>query len=492
VRKITGVGGAVPSAGNMITIAGGGSKTPAAGVMATSANLGRIAGVAVDPATGDVYFSDYDNHNVWKIAQTGATAGQLVAIAGIGTGGYNGDQADATQAQLNNPHHLNFQNGLLNIADRTNNRIRRVTTTVTPMPLATVAGTTSGGYSGDGDLAIVSQLNSPFGVTTDGSGNLFIADESNQRIREVPAATSKIQTVIGEGRAGFAGDGLSGRGVTLTASIAPGGPTYLPVTVGADIEQSTWQFLSTPSTTTGPALSFTVRQTSAAGSGMRMNSPTTFSLTPDVANVLSLPASLAIPNNGNTVSPTTYSISSVSRTSNAVTVTLSTAASFSTGQIVGISGVTDTSFNGVFTVTGPGSTTFTFTQAGPNATSTGGTVSTAATIGSGVAQIIAQASTTGIALGASSNITVTPVFTSLSPAAVTHGTTTPVTITGRNFLGATGITAPAGINASITNVSTDGSTMSASITVGSSVTAGPYTLSITTLTGNVNFTLTVN
>jgi hypothetical protein len=68
----------------------------------------------------------------------------------------------------------------------------------------------------------------------------------------------------------------------------------------------------------------------------------------------------------------------------------------------------------------------------------------------------------------------------------------PVTIAGRNLLGATGITAPAGITATITGVTPDGLTMSVDLTVGAGVSTGAKTLTITTGTGNVNFTFTVN
>src|SRR5204863_1102605 len=132
--------------------------------------------------------------------------GQLMAIAGTGTAGYNGDQPDATQAQLYYPWHLHFRANALYIADQYNHRIRKVTTTGSPRPLVTVAGTTSAGYNGDGDPAIISRLYYPFGMTTDVNGNLFIADTYNHRIREAVTPTTNIQTLIGNGTAGFAGD----------------------------------------------------------------------------------------------------------------------------------------------------------------------------------------------------------------------------------------------------------------------------------------------
>jgi hypothetical protein len=495
VRKITSAGGGViPTNGNMTTIAGGGGTAPAAGVLATAANLGRPAGVWVDTANNDdVYFTDWDNGLVWKFTQVGASAGQLVLIAGIGTNGYNGDQADATTAQLSRPAHLFIHGSTLYIADEYNHRIRTVTLNVTPRPLTTVAGSTGTGFSGDGDLAIVSSLYYPYGMATDSAGNLYIADQSNQRIREVTASNGKISTVIGNGNFGFAGDGLSGRGVTLTAAIVTG-PAYLPVTNGVDIEQSTWQVINTPASTTGPNFNFTVSQTSSLGLGpMRMNSATTFSLIPNSANILSVPATLTIANNSTT--PTFgIGINSISRATNVVTVTLSSNPGVATGQVVTVSGVSDNTFNGTFTVTGSTSTTITYAQTGANATSSNGTVltSVATTIGSGITQIIAQASPTGIAIGASTNITVTPVFTSVAPNNGVHGNTIPVTITGRNFLGATGITGPTGITASITNVSADGTTITASIVLTSGAPTGAQTLTILTPTGNLNFQFTVN
>jgi mucin-19 len=569
VRKITaGTPGVVPTNGSMTTIAGGGTTAPANGMAATSATLGRVGGVAVDPVTDEVYFSDFDGHRVWKFAQTGETAGQLVLIAGNGASGYNGDNSDATLAQLSNPQHLHFRNDALYIADQSNHRIRRVTTTGSPS-LVTVAGTTTGGFSGDGDAAILAKLNQPFGVTTDGAGNLYFGDFSNNRVREVLAlrggigSSSTIQTVIGDGTAGFAGDGLPGRGVTITASIASGGPTYLPVTVGVDVAQSTWEFVNFPANTTGPTFNFTVHQTSSSGTGMRMNGSTTFSVISNTANILSVPATLTIPNNGtvpviainsisrsgNVVTATvastsglivgefvtisgvadtsfngtfqltgttatsfTYAqtvtgvaISAISRVSNVVTATVASTSTFFTGQVINISGVTDTSFNGTFTITARTSTTLTYAQSAANASSTGGSVvnasstggsaatGVATTIGSGTTQIIAQASETGIAIGASSNITVTPAFTSVTPSSsAIRGTAISVSIAGRNLLGATGITAPSGITSAIRSVTPDGQTMSAIITVGASVTAGAKTLTINTPTGNVDFTFTVN
>jgi hypothetical protein len=329
-------------------------------------------------------------------------------------------------------------------------------------------------------------------MTTDTAGNLYIADHYNHRIRQVLAATQKIQTVIGNGTAGFAGDGLPGRGVTITATVAGGGPNYLPVTVGVNVEQSTWNLFSFPASTTGPTFSFGVRQTSAVGSSMRMNGSTTFSVTPNTANVVSVPATLTILNNGTVPQ---FSISAIARASNVVTATIPAGSGLGVGQDVVVSGVSNSTFNGTFTITSATATTITYAQTAADAASTGGSVtgSVAKTLGAGSTQIIAQASATGIALGASSNISVSTVFTAVNPSSsAVKNTAIPVVITGRNLLNATGITGPSGITATINSVSADGQTMNASITVGTSVPAGAQTLTILTPTGNVTFTFTVN
>jgi hypothetical protein len=72
--------------------------------------------------------------------------------------------------------------------------------------IITVAGDDTAGYSGDGGLATTAELNSPFGVTVDSAGNLFITDSGNNVVREVVKATGDINTVAGNGKAGYKGD----------------------------------------------------------------------------------------------------------------------------------------------------------------------------------------------------------------------------------------------------------------------------------------------
>jgi streptogramin lyase len=82
--------------------------------------------------------------------------------------------------------------------------------------ITTVAGNGVQGFSGDGGPATSASLRSPEGVAVDGSGNVFIADTGNQRIRRVDAATGIITTVAGNGVQGFSGDG----GPATSASLS--------------------------------------------------------------------------------------------------------------------------------------------------------------------------------------------------------------------------------------------------------------------------------
>jgi hypothetical protein len=140
----------------------------------------------------------------------------IVTVAGNGTGGFLGDGGAAVTAELKSPSGIALDGlGNLFVADASNNRVRRVdaaTGTIT-----TVAGGGTTGL-GDGGPATLAQLGYPEGVALDGSGNLYIADSGNGRIRVVDAATGTISTLAGNGISGFSGDGgqrnrvLHGRG----------------------------------------------------------------------------------------------------------------------------------------------------------------------------------------------------------------------------------------------------------------------------------------
>jgi len=134
--------------------------------------------VALDPA-GNLYIADFGNSRVRKVTP----GGTISTYAGTGTPGFAGDGGPATAAQLSFPQGVALDSaGNLYIADSNNNRIRKVTPGGT---ISTYAGTGLQGFSGDGGPAIDAQLWFPVGVALDSAGNLYIADQENQRIRKV-------------------------------------------------------------------------------------------------------------------------------------------------------------------------------------------------------------------------------------------------------------------------------------------------------------------
>jgi sugar lactone lactonase YvrE len=213
---------------------------------ATSALLSQLRGIAVDKA-GDLFIADYGNQRVRKVTAEGI----ISTVAGNGSRGFNGDGGPATSAELNGPSGLAVDAaGNLFIADFSNNRVRKVTpagviSTVagdrpaspsvagppnpdrlsTPSGVAVdtvgnlfiadsngnhvfkmtpdgvikiVAGIGRLGSGGDGGPATAAQLTSPYGLAIDKAGNLFIADQGNNRIRKVTPA-GIISTVAGAG-----------------------------------------------------------------------------------------------------------------------------------------------------------------------------------------------------------------------------------------------------------------------------------------------------
>jgi uncharacterized repeat protein (TIGR01451 family) len=155
--------------------------------------------VAVD-AGGNLIVANTFSNRIDKVAPNG----QITPFAGTGTYGFAGDGGPATAAQFRNPWGLALDSaGNLYIADMSNNRIRKITPGGV---ISTVAGTGVSGFSGDGGAASSAQLSGPGGVAVDAAGNLYIADSFNNRIRRVNPA-GIITTVAGTGLAGFAGDG---------------------------------------------------------------------------------------------------------------------------------------------------------------------------------------------------------------------------------------------------------------------------------------------
>jgi len=175
--------------GIITTIAGNGSWGYSGdGGSATEAMLNSPQGVAVD-ASGNLYITDTYNNRIRKMDSSGI----ITTVAGSGPtgwgqGGYSGDGGPATQAQLDGPFRVAVDaSGNLYIADFRNNRIRKVYTSgiITTVAGSGPTGWGQGGYSGDGGPATQAQLDEPYGVAVDAAGNLYIADSANHRLRKV-------------------------------------------------------------------------------------------------------------------------------------------------------------------------------------------------------------------------------------------------------------------------------------------------------------------
>ena len=162
------------------------------GGAATLASLHFPRGLSID-ASGFLYFSDWGNERIRTIDPQG----NIFTVAGTGVVGLSGDGGPATRASFSRPDDTWVdRDGSLYIADTWNHVIRKVSRLGI---ITRVAGTGQSGFGGDGGQAVLAKLNFPFGVCTDSQGNVYIADEGNNRVRKID--TNGIITT-------FAGGGL--------------------------------------------------------------------------------------------------------------------------------------------------------------------------------------------------------------------------------------------------------------------------------------------
>ncbi len=195
--------------GDIATVAGGGSSVGDKGSttngLAINAQLFFPNGIAPD-STGDLFIADVDNGRVRKVSNA-----EITTVAGTGTIGFGGDNGLAISAQLQGPASVAMDSaGNLYIADSGNNRIRKVSNGV----ITTLAGNGTPGFSGDNGPAAAAQLHGPSGVAVDATGNVYIADDFNARVRMVSGGV--ITTVAGNGTPGFSGDNGPAIGAQLS------------------------------------------------------------------------------------------------------------------------------------------------------------------------------------------------------------------------------------------------------------------------------------
>jgi len=197
----------ISSDGTITTVAGNGvTGFSGDGGPATGASLAFPLGMAMDSG-GNLYFADGNNNRVRRISP----AGVITTVAGDGVGHFAGDQGPASSASLDVPEDVAFDGaGNLYIADAGNNRVRKVDSSGL---ISTLAGMGDNGFSGDGGPATEAMLNFPWGLTTDFTGSVYIADRVNSRVRVVSGSLTGLPTLA---------DNSTVNSASLAKTIAPG------------------------------------------------------------------------------------------------------------------------------------------------------------------------------------------------------------------------------------------------------------------------------
>jgi uncharacterized protein (TIGR03437 family) len=241
------------------------------GGLAGLAGLSNPYGVAVDKS-GNVYIAEPADGRIRQVNAKGV----INTIVGTGIGGWNGDGVAASSAQLNRPYSIAIDSsGNLYIADFANNRVRKVDNSGTGK-IATVAGSGFFAYSGDGGRATSAQLNGPRAVTADTAGNLYIADTANSVVRKVTAGL--ISTIAGNASPGFSGDSGSATSAQINSpqgiAVDSNGTVYVADTANSRIRKISGGQISTYAGGSSPGYSGDGGQ---AGSAL-LNYPTGMAL----------------------------------------------------------------------------------------------------------------------------------------------------------------------------------------------------------------------
>jgi sugar lactone lactonase YvrE len=193
------------------------------------------------PAEDEDPFADPPASKGEKFVQLADLSGTVRYVVGAGRSGrFGGDGGPATQAALNFPGAVAVdRQGNLYIADTMNHRVRKVEA-ATGL-ITTIAGTGQHRCSGDGSPATAAALNEPAALAVDDRGNLFIADQSNNRVRKVDLNTGTIITVAGTGETGYTGDGMPAAEAGLSGpsglAIGPDGGLYIADTFSGRIRR---------------------------------------------------------------------------------------------------------------------------------------------------------------------------------------------------------------------------------------------------------------
>ncbi|RYE20786.1 MAG: hypothetical protein EOP51_17095, partial [Sphingobacteriales bacterium] len=188
----------VTSTAKIFTIAGNGINAFAGdGGAAKSASLANPYAMAKD-SKGNIYLATADS----RIRRIDAATGIITTVAGTGVAGFSGDGGLAKNAQLNIPRGALTgiavdATGNVYIADTFNQRIRKIT--VTTGIITTLIGNGTPGFSGDLGLAANSFIADPEGIAVDAAGNIYFTDQYGSLVRKIAVGTNKVTTVAGRG-----------------------------------------------------------------------------------------------------------------------------------------------------------------------------------------------------------------------------------------------------------------------------------------------------
>jgi len=230
IRKVS------AATGTISTIAGGGTLTTIGGDggPAISATFALPDGLTID-AAGNLYITDLQTESVRKIF---ASDGVITTVAGNGSHGFSGDGGPATSAELNSPTGAAVDSaGNLYIADSGNYRIRKVSPTGI---ITTAAGNGTNGESGNGGAAASAELGAMNGLAIDASGNLYVVEQSFGDIRKI-SASGIISTIAGPATKPGLGDGgpatSAGFSNPVAAAIDSSGNLYIADSTNSRVRQ---------------------------------------------------------------------------------------------------------------------------------------------------------------------------------------------------------------------------------------------------------------
>ncbi len=287
IRKI------VVATGLVTTLAGNGSAAFADGT-GTGASFNNPYGIVGDGA-GNLYVTDYQNHRIRKIV---IATGVVTTVAGSGTAAFA--DGTGTAANFYNPAGITYDAGNIYITDFNNNRIRKIVASTGVV--TTIAGNATAAFA-DGTGTAASFYN-PTGVASDGVGNLYVADNSNQRIRKVVLATGDVTTFAGSGSGTFTdGTGTAASFNAPNGMVMDAGNLYIGdfynnrirkinvtgysisgiLPAGLSFSATTGTISGTP-TTGALAATYTITGTNAAGAATATVSITVVPATPTIAS----------------------------------------------------------------------------------------------------------------------------------------------------------------------------------------------------------------